>query len=150
MCDRSEAEAYIEKASKLFKANPKAFAHFSLKKNLKREYKGLKENVEAMLKTVATPKNVFQYSRHVYVEFENPEALENVFDLYVKQKTLKYAQRFENPRMEKVDPVLAALILQYVHVFGHPVPPAQKRKNDESPAKESPKKKVKADEEDDE
>jgi hypothetical protein len=57
----------------------------------------------------------------------------------------------DNPRFEKLDPVLAVLLSQFVHVYGYPAESAlaQKRKS-ESPEKGSPKKKTKAVEADDE
>ncbi len=86
------------------------------------------------------------------MEFESQEALENVFDLYVKQRKLKYVSKLENPRFEKVDPVFAVLLMQYVHTYGYPSDNnahPQKRKT-ASPEKTSSQiKKPKADEEND-
>jgi alpha-L-arabinofuranosidase len=50
-----EIDSYVEKGKNLFKINPDAFAHIYLKDNLKKDYEGLKKNVEEMLKSVAKP-----------------------------------------------------------------------------------------------
>jgi hypothetical protein len=95
---REKIDEYVKKGEEEYGINAKAFAYFSVKPQADKKYPDLKTPALEMLKDIATVKSAVQVARHLYVELESEEQLNEVHDKFVKQKSIKFdtqGQRFQ-------------------------------------------------------
>jgi hypothetical protein len=130
-------DEYVRRGEQMYRINAKAFLFFSVWSSEDKNYPDLWTPAMKTLKGEATGKDAIQVGRHLFVELESETQVEDIFNKFVKDKTLRFEfddEKIHQPFMTKHErksvssysqvriiscaAVLAVLVYQHLKHFG--------------------------------